>query len=635
MTACLLLTKVRTIREKQGNNKKSAGSEAEVAESPETSKQETNDSNPRIPLDNKNQAEKVSLAERIAKALGAKLVIVDHMEENGRFSVNKRTGERTITIARDAENPLAFVFGHESLHAVRSLSEEAYTSLRNAVKKAMGEKAWKAEVAKTKRMYSGMAGYDDVSSYEEEVVAEFLGGVMNDKGRMTRLADKLDRPAMSAIMDVLRKILDFFHMNNMSAQERWTAQLMETVKDAYSMAAKRDGQSRVDRASLRQGEESNDIFAQAQEAKIEEFSTQHGVTASLVDDYQESMKTENPWKAGYALSEMRRELRLANRDMKFSEFGKVFKDFYADLSRQFGDVKPLKEQYVQTKMEQRGLMEAARKRAKEEERKRQARLDELALLTDAEIDKQYSEALEKNDEAAAREMLDEAARRRGYGDAESAYQGVGAWAAPSNPGYESDEARREAVGQDSLDLNVEDLAAGYSNQPADIFEHPEKYVSGLHTSKESGQAIQAAIDAIKRGEKDVKVKVYRTVPTSVKEGKLRNGDWVTPSKAYAEMHGDNRLEGKYRLIEDEVPASELWWDGNDVNEWGYDNGKHYQYKNARNNRKLNDLVTRDDKGKVIPPSKRFNSRKADERYSLRQGEESNDIFAQAQEARDK
>lgn len=68
------------------------------------------------------------------------------------------------------------------------------------------------------------------------------------------------------------------------------------------------------------------------------------------------------------------------------------------------------------------------------------------------------------------------------------------------------------------------------------------------------------------------------------------------------------------IIEDEVPANELWWDGNDANEFGYDNGKEYKYKNVKNNRKLDALVTRDDNGAVIPPSKRFNQRKADERY---------------------
>ena len=67
-------------------------------------------------------------------------------------------------------------------------------------------------------------------------------------------------------------------------------------------------------------------------------------------------------------------------------------------------------------------------------------------------------------------------------------------------------------------------------------------------------------------------------------------------------------------MKEEVPAENLYWDGNDINEWGYDDRSDYRYKNTKNNRKLNDLITRDDKGNVIPPSKRFNARKADVRY---------------------
>ena len=83
---------------------------------------------------------------------------------------------------------------------------------------------------------------------------------------------------------------------------------------------------------------------------------------------------------------------------------------------------------------QRNAMEAARKRAEEEEAKRQKHLEELSLIQDDQLDKQYMDALAKGDDATAREMLDEAARRKGYDDTESAYQGVGAWAAPGNPG---------------------------------------------------------------------------------------------------------------------------------------------------------------------------------------------------------
>lgn len=345
-----------------------------------------------------------------------------------------------------------------------------------------------------------------------------------------------------------------------------------------------------------------------------EFAAKHGVSADDVRQYAEGMALGNLALANQALASMRVAKRHEHRGPKLSEFAKIFSPIKKDLYERFGNMDELHQELVNRAEEKRNMMEAALRKAEETERKRLARLEELSLLDDAAVDERYMEALKKGDETAAREMLDEAARRKGYGDAESDYQGVGAWVAPSDPGYESDEARRNAVGEDSPDLNVEDMAAGYSNQPEDIFVYPDKYSQGLPTSKESGKAIQTAIDDIRNGKKDVKIKVYRAVPTSVKEGKLRNGDWVTPSKKYAEIHGDNRLDGKYRIIEDEVPAGELWWDSNDVNEWGYDNGKGYKYKNVKNNRKSDALVTRDDKGDVIPPSKRFNQRKADERY---------------------
>ena len=306
----------------------------------------------------------------------------------------------------------------------------------------------------------------------------------------------------------------------------------------------------------------------------------------------------------------------ANED-KISSFKELLKytvPVNEALKENFGDVDAMIEERKQQMEAQRNAMEAARKRAEEEEAKRQKHLEELSLIPDDQLDKQYMDALAKGDDATVREMLDEAARRKGYDDTESAYQGVGAWAAPGNPGYESDKARRDDWESSGSDVNLEDIALGYTPQPDDYFSHPERYSQNTFHGLESVKAINTAIDAIKNGEKDVKVKVYRAVPTSVKEGKLRNGDWVTPSKKYAEMHGTNRLEGKYRIIEDEVPATQLWWDGNDANEFGFDDGKAYKYKNAKNNRKLNDLVTFDDEGDVIPPSKRFNSRKQDVRF---------------------
>lgn len=352
------------------------------------------------------------------------------------------------------------------------------------------------------------------------------------------------------------------------------------------------------------------------EEKIKAVSQQFGVDEADVAMYANAIKKGSTAEAARARANIKRHLLQANEDKisSLKELLKYTKPVNEALKENFGDLDAMIEERRKQVEAERNAMEAARKRAEEEEAKRQKHLEELSVIPDDQLDKQYMDALAKGDDATAREMLDEAARRKGYDDTESAYQGVGAWAAPGNPGYESDKARRDDWESSGSDVNLEDMALGYTPQPDDYFSHPERYSQNTPHGLESVKAINTAIDAIKNGEKDVKVKVYRAVPTSVKEGKLRNGDWVTPSKKYAEMHGTNRLEGKYRIIEDEVPATQLWWDGNDANEFGFDDGKEYKYKNAKNNRKLNDLVTYDDKGDVIPPSKRFNSRKSDIRF---------------------
>ena len=351
--------------------------------------------------------------------------------------------------------------------------------------------------------------------------------------------------------------------------------------------------------------------------KIKSVAEKFGVNEDDVAMYANAVERGSTADAARARANIKRYLLQANED-KISSFKELMKytvPVNEALKENFGDLDAMIEERRKQVEAERNAMEAARKRAQEEEEKRQKHLDELSLIPTDELDKRYMDAIANNDESTAREMLDESARRKGYGDADSDYQGQGAWAAPSNPQYESDEARRADI-ENSPDVNLEDIALGYNLQPDDYFDNPRAYMNNTAHGLESAHVIKNALDAIKNGEKDVKVKVYRAVPTSVKEGKLRNGDWVTPSKKYAEMHGDNRLEGKYRIIEDEVSANQLWWDGNDANEFGFDDGKEYRYKNAKNNRKLNDLITYDNKGNVIPPSKRFNSRKNDIRFSL-------------------
>lgn len=356
-----------------------------------------------------------------------------------------------------------------------------------------------------------------------------------------------------------------------------------------------------------------DVRFRKEDDKVSDFALKHNLNEKDVEDYADYMRRGNLNGASRAFKEIRRKVRLDNQGASLGQFAKIFSPIEKELYERFGNVDELRQQYVQRTLDERNAMEAARKKAEEEAEAERRWQQEFQNMTNGQLDAEYMKAIEANDESRMRDLVNEAARRNGYGDTGSEYQGVGAWMAPGNPGYESDEERRAAVANDAPDVNITDIANGYSQQPVDYFANLHAYGTDTPHGRESAKAINNAIDEVKKG-KNPMVKVYRAVPKFIKEGKLRNGDWVTPSRKYAEMHGDNRLEGDYRIIEQEVPASQIWWDGNDINEWGFDDGKSYAYRNTKNNRKLNDLITRDDKGNIIPLSQRFNARKSDVRY---------------------
>lgn len=240
-------------------------------------------------------------------------------------------------------------------------------------------------------------------------------------------------------------------------------------------------------------------------------------------------------------------------------------------------------------------------------------------------DDEYLKAVENGDMEKAQKMVNEAAEAAGY-STDSSYQGTSAFngSAPWGNGYFlTKEERKEAWDNDEYD--GDQTLGDYIHRGIDAMNldfialDPRNYRAADPMRKE---AIDNVRNAIRK--KSETITMYRSVPSDVKEGSFRNGDWVTPSRAYAvenaKVHGwgDN-----FNIIEQKVPVDEIWWDGNDIAEWGYGreedyvNDTDFAYKNTKNNRKLLDAVTYDDNGNVIPLSQRFNENNADVRYSLK------------------
>jgi hypothetical protein len=70
-----------------------------------------------------------------------------------------------------------------------------------------------------------------------------------------------------------------------------------------------------------------------------------------------------------------------------------------------------------------------------------------------------------------------------------------------------------------------------------------------------------------RGKPDEPVSIYRAVPKGVTD--INAGDWVTVNRDYAVSHGESNFGDAFDVIEQKVPARDLFTDGNSIHEFGY------------------------------------------------------------------
>lgn len=313
------------------------------------------------------------------------------------------------------------------------------------------------------------------------------------------------------------------------------------------------------------------------------------------------------------------------------------------------DVNPIRKQETGTlenymvksrKYDQQILKQLGVDNANKAETEKKIRFSRVS--TDIEsLDTEYINAVKSGDMKKAQQMVNAAAAIAGY-NSSSSYQGTSAFngAAPYGNGYfNSPEERKQAWDADPEHLEYEgDQTLGdYIKNGIDVNSlsfialDPRNLRAADNYRREAIENIRQAIQS-----KSDTITMYRSVPSDVKEGSFRNGDWVTPSYGYAVDNANVHGWGdSYRIIEQKVSVDEIWWDGNDIAEWGYGNeqdyvqDKDYAYKNTKNNRKSLDAVTYDNDGNIIPLSKRFNEAVDDVRYQ-RSGQTNSPAKAEAE-----
>lgn len=172
----------------------------------------------------------------------------------------------------------------------------------------------------------------------------------------------------------------------------------------------------------------------------------------------------------------------------------------------------------------------------------------------------------------------------------------------------TDSSQRIKIGNDINNLGTETdyfmnhrPSEGYGNASnfeenmPDVFEHPEWYLNlDEKYNRESLNALKKV-----RNNPDAELTIYRATIGN----KINPGDWVTPSKAYAEYHNNSQFDGKGNVLEMKVKAKDIQFAGDDINEFGYFPNTSYSLANQNKISPKNPNLTYSDDVKINTDNK--------------------------------
>ena len=170
-------------------------------------------------------------AEEVAGALGYRVEWVDTMAENGTIDADKKV----IRIAKDAENPLVQVLGHEVAHGVKRMDGGKFKALQKAAKEVVGEKEWNERIEKKRKLNAYAEG-----KLAEEVTCDIVGEALNNKDALKRLAESLrgEKGILARLRDAVARMVEYFKnrgdkegVRRMKAADRLLAEFESALKD--------------------------------------------------------------------------------------------------------------------------------------------------------------------------------------------------------------------------------------------------------------------------------------------------------------------------------------------------------------------------------------------------------------------
>ena len=191
-------------------------------------------------------------AEEVAGALGYRVEWVDTMAENGTIDADKKV----IRIAKDAENPLVQVLGHEVAHGVKRMVGGKFRALQKAAMEVVGEKEWNERIEKKRKLNAYAEG-----KLAEEVTCDIVGEALNDKDALKRLAESLrgEKGILARLRDAVARMVEYFKnrgdkesVRRMKAADRLLAEFESALKEGEGVnRSAREAENEAEERELR------------------------------------------------------------------------------------------------------------------------------------------------------------------------------------------------------------------------------------------------------------------------------------------------------------------------------------------------------------------------------------------------
>ena len=237
-------------------------------------------------------------AEEVAGALGYRVEWVDTMEENGTIDADKKV----IRIAKDAENPLVQVLGHEVTHGVKRMDGGKFKALQKAAMEVAGEKEWNERIEKKRKLNAYAEG-----KLAEEVTCDIVGEALNDKDALKRLAESLrgEKGILARLRDAVARMVEYFKnrgdkesVRRMKAADRLLAEFESALKEGEGVnrSAREAENENVERSVRKSRSEKAESTAEERELRDNLVERMRKGGLDVVTDSEEMQRvidTEN------------------------------------------------------------------------------------------------------------------------------------------------------------------------------------------------------------------------------------------------------------------------------------------------------------------------------------------------------